>query len=47
MRHKRCGKHAYHVRDRVCAACGFGRSARIRSNSWQWKSPLGKGNRKK
>lgn len=45
MRCRRCGRHAYHVRDSTCAACGFGRSARIRHYAWQWKAALGKGNR--
>ncbi|HDM24002.1 50S ribosomal protein L37e [archaeon] len=31
---RRCGRHAYHVRKKVCAACGFGRSKRIRSYSF-------------
>ncbi len=44
---RRCGKRAYHVRKKVCAACGFGSSSRIRKFSWQWKGMLGKGNRKK
>ena len=44
---RRCGKHSYHVRDRVCSACGFGRSSRIKSHASQWKSPIGKGNRKR
>lgn len=44
---RRCGKRAYHVGKRACSACGFGRSAKIRSSKWQWKSPIGKGNRKK
>ncbi|HIM33786.1 MAG: 50S ribosomal protein L37e [Methanobacteriota archaeon] len=31
---RRCGRHAYHVRKKRCAACGFGASARQRSYSW-------------
>ncbi|HJO28119.1 MAG: 50S ribosomal protein L37e [Candidatus Poseidoniia archaeon] len=31
---RRCGRHAYHVRKKRCAACGFGDSARLRSYSW-------------
>jgi large subunit ribosomal protein L37e len=31
---RRCGHHSYHVRKRICAKCGFGRSARLRSFSW-------------
>ncbi len=44
---RRCGKRAYHIRKKVCAACGYGRSKRIRSYSWQWKGSIGKGERKK
>jgi len=35
---RRCGRHAYHIRDKKCSACGFGKSAKIRANAWQWKS---------
>lgn len=31
---RRCGKHAFHIRKRVCAACGFGRTKKIRRYSW-------------
>ncbi len=44
---RRCGKRAYHIRHKVCSACGFGRSARIKKFSWQWKAALGKRNRLK
>lgn len=44
---RRCGKHAYHATHAVCAACGFGKTSKIKSMAWQWKSPVGKGNRKK
>lgn len=44
---RRCGKHAYHATHAVCSACGFGKTSKIKSNAWQWKSPVGKGNRKK
>ena len=39
---RRCGKHAYHIRDGVCAACGFGNSKRLRSYSWQNKTGVSK-----
>lgn len=42
---RRCGKHSYHVRDKECAACGFGKSSKLRKFSWQWKKLLG--NRRK
>ena len=31
---RRCGNHSYHIRKKVCANCGFGRSAKIRSYDW-------------
>ncbi len=37
IRCRRCGRHAYHVRKKYCAACGFGRSKRLRRYSWQNK----------
>ncbi|MCD6164393.1 MAG: 50S ribosomal protein L37e [Candidatus Odinarchaeota archaeon] len=37
IRCRRCGRRSYHVRKKYCAACGFGRSKRIRNYSWQNK----------
>ncbi|MCK5025444.1 MAG: 50S ribosomal protein L37e [Nanoarchaeota archaeon] len=37
IRCRRCGKHSYHVRDKVCSSCGFGKSSKQRSYSWQKK----------
>jgi len=37
IRCRRCGRHAYNVRKKYCAACGFGRSKRMRRYSWQNK----------
>ncbi|RLE52297.1 MAG: 50S ribosomal protein L37e [Candidatus Methanomethylicota archaeon] len=34
IRCRRCGRHSYHLRKKYCAACGFGRSKRIRRYSW-------------
>lgn len=31
---RRCGKRAYHVRKGVCASCGYGKTATIRSYNW-------------
>ena len=31
---RRCGRHAYHVRKKRCAACGFGESKRLRTYGW-------------
>jgi large subunit ribosomal protein L37e len=39
---RRCGSRSYHVRHSICAACGFGRSKRMRSYSWQNKTTPGK-----
>ncbi len=38
---RRCGRHSYHARDRQCSACGFGRTSKLRTYSWQWKSIQG------
>ncbi|MCK5592637.1 50S ribosomal protein L37e [Candidatus Bathyarchaeota archaeon] len=35
---RRCGRRAYHVRNKQCAACGYGKSAKIRRYSWQTKT---------
>lgn len=34
IRCRRCGKHAMHARKKVCASCGFGNSAKLRSYAW-------------
>ncbi|MEE9405975.1 MAG: 50S ribosomal protein L37e [Candidatus Aenigmarchaeota archaeon] len=44
---RRCGKHAYHVNRRTCAACGFGTSAKKKTYAWQQKANTGKCNRLK
>jgi len=31
---RRCGKHSYHIQKRVCASCGFGKTAKIRKYNW-------------
>ncbi len=38
---RRCGKHAYHVRKKVCASCGYGNSSRLRTYAWQSKTRSG------
>lgn len=35
---RRCGRHSYHVSKGVCAACGFGKSAKMKKFKWQWKT---------
>lgn len=37
IRCRRCGRHAFNVAKGYCAACGFGRSKRIRRYSWSAK----------
>lgn len=34
---RRCGRTSYHVKDKRCSSCGFGRSSRLRKYSWQRK----------
>ncbi|MGP8072053.1 MAG: 50S ribosomal protein L37e [Thermoplasmata archaeon] len=31
---RRCGRHAFHRQQGVCASCGFGATARRRGFSW-------------
>ncbi len=31
---RRCGKVAYHIRKKICASCGFGKSKKRRSYKW-------------
>ncbi|MCK4952508.1 50S ribosomal protein L37e [Candidatus Bathyarchaeota archaeon] len=35
IRCRRCGRRAYHVRQKKCSACHYGESTRIRQYSWQ------------
>lgn len=32
---RRCGSHSYHKKQKVCSACGFGKSAKLKSYAWQ------------
>ncbi|MFW5852952.1 MAG: 50S ribosomal protein L37e [Nanoarchaeota archaeon] len=32
---RRCGNHTYHKSKKVCSSCGYGKSAKLRSYSWQ------------
>jgi large subunit ribosomal protein L37e len=34
---RRCGGHTFHVKDKVCSSCGFGKSAKLRSYNWSKK----------
>ncbi len=31
---RRCGKKSFHVRKKICAACGFGKTATIKKFAW-------------
>ncbi|MFW6025056.1 MAG: 50S ribosomal protein L37e [Candidatus Woesearchaeota archaeon] len=31
---RRCGNHSYHIRKKVCSSCGYGKSKKMRSYSW-------------
>jgi len=35
IRCRRCGRHSYNLSKGYCSACGYGRSAKIRSFAWQ------------
>jgi len=35
---RRCGEKSYHVTKKVCASCGFGKSAKRRDYAWQSKT---------
>jgi large subunit ribosomal protein L37e len=39
---RRCGKHTYHARKKVCSSCGFGTSAKTRKYTWQTKKGIAK-----
>ncbi|MCW3992778.1 MAG: 50S ribosomal protein L37e [Candidatus Bathyarchaeota archaeon] len=34
IRCRRCGRRAYHIRKKRCAACGYGESSRLSGPSW-------------
>jgi len=38
QRCRRCGKRSYHVRNKKCASCGYGATAKLRKYNWQTKS---------
>ncbi|WXG45461.1 MAG: 50S ribosomal protein L37e [Candidatus Atabeyarchaeum deiterrae] len=38
IRCRRCGRRAYHIRKKRCAACGYGRSSKTRKYDWQNKN---------
>jgi len=32
---RRCGRRSYHKKTSICSSCGYGKSKRMRSYSWQ------------
>lgn len=42
IRCRRCGRNSYNVAKGYCAACGFGRSRKIRKYGWMTKKVLTK-----
>ncbi|MGC9346467.1 MAG: 50S ribosomal protein L37e [Candidatus Bathyarchaeales archaeon] len=38
IRCRRCGRRAYHVSKKRCAACGYGETTTIRKYSWRTKN---------
>jgi len=34
---RRCGKVSFHLQKKVCASCGFGRTAQMRRYNWTLK----------
>lgn len=47
IRCRRCGRRSYNIRKKECAACGFGKSAKIRDYSWSNKTTPNRSRRKK
>ncbi|MEM2878747.1 MAG: 50S ribosomal protein L37e [Candidatus Hadarchaeales archaeon] len=41
IRCRRCGRRAYHAQKGVCAACGYGKSRKIKRYSWKNKKVQG------
>ncbi len=38
IRCRRCGRTSYKLKTRVCAACGYGKTSKIRSYKWQTRN---------
>ncbi|MCK4435559.1 50S ribosomal protein L37e [Candidatus Bathyarchaeota archaeon] len=38
---RRCGRRAYHMRKKRCAACGYGASSTLNSYSWRTRTLQG------
>jgi large subunit ribosomal protein L37e len=39
IRCRRCGRHSFHASKRQCAACGFGKYAKLRGYAWARHKP--------
>ena len=35
---RRCGRMSYHKQNKMCSACGFGKTTRIRKYGWAKKT---------
>jgi len=38
IRCRRCGRVTYNIKTKVCAACGYGKSSKIRRYNWQTRN---------
>jgi large subunit ribosomal protein L37e len=38
---RRCGHRTYHAQKKICASCGYGKSAKLRGYSWKRKTNAG------
>jgi large subunit ribosomal protein L37e len=34
---RRCGDRSFHVKNKVCSSCGFGKSTKLTSYNWKKK----------
>ncbi|HLC58320.1 MAG TPA: 50S ribosomal protein L37e [Candidatus Nanoarchaeia archaeon] len=32
---RRCGGRSYHIRNKICSSCGYGKTAKLRRYNWQ------------
>ena len=37
QRCRRCGERSYHIRNKKCAKCGYGSTAKLKRFNWQTK----------
>ncbi len=37
IRCRRCGRNSFHSKHKKCAACGFGKTKKLRRYAWQQK----------